>query len=345
MLLPDGGVFAVACVGICLVYAVVVVIARRGQVDLAIAAMLTSLVLAVLAGVAVIGEVTSAPLFCLLIVTLAGTLLRPRHVLPVYVATMATMVSLPQLVDGRTRGLSYVELVGVVSLISAFTAVTAAINSIGLHDALAAERGAQHDAQRLASDLRVANAQLERRVAERTRQLEELAVRDTLTRLHNRRHLESELSAAVSWAAATGEPLALAAIDVDDFKSVNESFMHSGGDTVLRGVAALLRDAARPGDIVTRVGGEEFVLVLPGATPEQAWERCEDLRLRIAAQAWPELSDELSVTVSIGLTGLRSGSDGEDLWRGADILLFDAKHAGKNRLICDSTLSSSERSG
>jgi hypothetical protein len=103
LMLPDGDVYAGLFIGVCAVYAAVAALARSGRVDLALAVMLLAYAAILAAGVVIAGEVTSAPLFCLVIVTLAGTMLRPRHVAPVYVAVMALMYVLPFTVDGRTR--------------------------------------------------------------------------------------------------------------------------------------------------------------------------------------------------------------------------------------------------
>lgn len=188
--------------------------------------------------------------------------------------------------------------------------------------------------QRREADLRRLNDELAAHVAtvERLRAaLAEEAVRDPLTGLHNRRHLGRELDAAVG--AGSG-PVAVLAVDVDHFKSVNDRWGHAAGDAVLCSVADELRAAARAEDVVARVGGEEFVLVMPGADAGAAAGRAEELRARCAALVHPVPGGSTALTVSIGVAVARAGSRerGAVLAR-ADAALYAAKAAGRDRVV------------
>jgi len=310
ILIPYGPVYIVAILFATAVAMLAIAAARRGRVQLAVLVFLTNYVIAILASVVWVGEVTSGPLFCLLIVTLAGALLRPAQVAGVYVATMSLMVAMPLLVGGDTQAMGYLELMLCVALVSAFTAFTAAATSLDIRRAL-------HAAVQ-------ANEVLEARVMERTAQLEELTVRDPLTGWHNRRHLAEELPRMDLAARRSGTDSYLAALDVDNFKSINDAFGHAGGEDVLSELAACLRAGVRAGDLTARVGGEEFVVVFADATLADAHLTCERIRLAISAIAWPELSEGLRVTVTMGLASTATSRTSQDLWIAADALLYDA---------------------
>ncbi|MEX5718094.1 histidine kinase N-terminal 7TM domain-containing diguanylate cyclase [Geodermatophilus maliterrae] len=138
-------------------------------------------------------------------------------------------------------------------------------------------------------------------VIERLRaELAEEAVRDPLTGLHNRRHLDRALAADLVRRPRAGE-LAVLVVDVDHVTTVNDRFGHAAGDRVLTAVAAVLDAAVREGDTAARLGGEEFVLVLPGAGRQQALERAERVRREIAAARHRLGGEDHAVTVSVGV--------------------------------------------
>ena len=156
------------------------------------------------------------------------------------------------------------------------------------------------------------------------------AERDTLTGLGNRRHLHRRCQELLPAAAREGLPLALALIDIDRFKSINDSLGHAMGDRVLVALAQLLRDNMRSGDVLARYGGEEFVLVMPGSTLAQASDTCERLRLCLAAHAWAELGvPGFGVTASLGLAAAPSYELSALLQR-ADEALYRAKREGRD---------------
>ncbi|GEM87518.1 tetratricopeptide repeat-containing diguanylate cyclase [Meiothermus granaticius] len=162
--------------------------------------------------------------------------------------------------------------------------------------------------------------------------LEEQVIRDPLTRLYNRRHLEATLAREYAQAQHSQQPLAVAIVDVDNFKHVNDRFSHLIGDLVLQKVAEIMSQNARESDFLARYGGEEFVLVLPQSNLETARPVCEQLRLAVAAYDWSTIHPELQVTISLGLAADPHLPNHEKLLDSADARLYEAKHSGKNCL-------------
>lgn len=167
---------------------------------------------------------------------------------------------------------------------------------------------------------------------ERAAEFAERAERDPLTGLGNRRHLERRCAELLPAAQREGRPLALAQIDIDRFKAINDLHGHATGDRVLVAMAQLLRENTRAGDVLARHGGEEFVVVLPGMALEQAVEICERLRERVSAHDWSDAAGPVSaVTISIGLAAAPP-YDAAALMQSADEALYAAKRGGRNRL-------------
>ncbi|MFB9684006.1 GGDEF domain-containing protein [Amycolatopsis plumensis] len=154
-------------------------------------------------------------------------------------------------------------------------------------------------------------------------------LRDALTSSYNRRYLDERLYGPFT----DGPPLALALIDLDRFKSVNDTYGHLVGDRVLRRVADLLQENLPPGGFCARYGGEEFVLWLPGIDARRAVHVVEDARVRVARHPWSELQPGLRVTISASLAH-ESGTppSPERQLRSADVLLYAAKRAGRNKV-------------
>ncbi|WP_336027505.1 histidine kinase N-terminal 7TM domain-containing diguanylate cyclase [Geodermatophilus sp. FMUSA9-8] len=171
-------------------------------------------------------------------------------------------------------------------------------------------------------------------VIERLRaELAEEAVRDPLTGLHNRRHLDRALGAGLAARPRTGE-LSLLVVDVDHFKRVNDRLGHAAGDAVLTAVAGTLAGAVREGDTAARLGGEEFVLVLPGAGREQALARAERIRRTVAATPHDVDGGPVTVTVSIGVAVCPAdGASAATLLEAADRALYTAKATGRDRVV------------
>ena len=161
----------------------------------------------------------------------------------------------------------------------------------------------------------------------------ELALRDALTGLRNRRYIDNELPARVVDAINDSSPLAVGLLDLDHFKEINDSYSHAIGDQVLCKVAELLNEAAGQTGLAARMGGEEFLMVFEDAN---AAERFERLRQRIEAYGWGRIAPKLAVTISIGATKLRQGRSTQSALLGqADRYLYAAKSSGRNRVVFD----------
>jgi diguanylate cyclase (GGDEF)-like protein len=162
-------------------------------------------------------------------------------------------------------------------------------------------------------------------VAHRTKALRDelrgLAMTDPLTGLRNRRSMQQQLSALGSLHRRHGTPLSALLLDVDHFKRVNDEHGHEEGDRVLRSVAERVAGRVRAEDVAGRWGGEEFLVLTPGADAAAALRLAEDLRVCVA---------ESGCTVSIGVAGLRDGMTPGDLVREADDAMYDAKAAGRD---------------
>jgi diguanylate cyclase (GGDEF)-like protein len=160
----------------------------------------------------------------------------------------------------------------------------------------------------------------------------EAATTDRLTHVANRQTLLAQLFEELERVARYGRPLSVAFIDIDHFKSINDTYGHEVGDGVLRGVAAVFRENTRKQDIVGRYGGEEFVLVLPETTVDEATVVAEKLRLLVLKKRFGVGATELAVSVSIGVAGGAGPSLRVDqLLRDADAAMYSAKSLGRNQ--------------
>ncbi len=154
---------------------------------------------------------------------------------------------------------------------------------------------------------------------------------DTVTGVFNRRYFQVRLDEELQRSRRHQIPLALLLIDVDDFKHVNDSHGHLAGDTVLRDIGEILRHSVRIFDVCARFGGEEFVIIMPGSSSDNARRIAERIREHIEAyRPSDRVLGALRVTVSIGLAVSWSGSTASQLLERADRALYTAKHAGKN---------------
>lgn len=163
--------------------------------------------------------------------------------------------------------------------------------------------------------------------------VEELAETDELTGLANRRRILEVLAKVREQQSSLGQSFAVAMLDVDYFKRINDTYGHALGDEVLRTIGGLLQTTKRATDAAGRIGGEEFLLVLPGSTTiGEANALAERLRLAVEDYDWSKLQPGLHVTASIGLTVAEAGEDPEEVLRRADEGLYEAKRSGRNRI-------------
>jgi diguanylate cyclase (GGDEF)-like protein len=166
------------------------------------------------------------------------------------------------------------------------------------------------------------------RAEESARLLHLVATTDTLTGLPNRRALNAALQSGIASARQSGQPLAVALIDIDHFKAINDTHGHAAGDDVLRQIGQVMQAELRRTDGVGRWGGEEFLLCLPGTSISAAADLAERLRLAVQLHEFPHGQP---VTVSIGLAQLLGEDDLGQLLQRTDRALYRAKAQGRNR--------------
>lgn len=180
------------------------------------------------------------------------------------------------------------------------------------------------------------------RLNEKTQRLESLLLTDSLTHVNNRVGYEELASKVISHAKRNKHQTAVAMLDIDHFKKVNDTHGHETGDMVLIKFAELLTSCFRDYDVVGRIGGEEFAVCMPNVTIDAAFDACERFRKTLAELTitlQDDATTEVRITVSIGLTvSNESEIKLDDLMRHADKLMYQAKSAGRNRTITEPDL-------
>ncbi len=164
----------------------------------------------------------------------------------------------------------------------------------------------------------------------------EAALVDGLTRVFNRKHLEDRLEAEVSFAIRNRSELTVIILDIDFFKSVNDTYGHQAGDAVLKTVAQVLQKGVRTEDLLARYGGEEFVVVARGINVQQGCAFAERLRMAVAGTSVEFMGKALQVTISLGVASLADCAehpDKESILHTADTRLYQAKQGGRNRVV------------
>ncbi len=169
------------------------------------------------------------------------------------------------------------------------------------------------------------------------RRLRELSVTDPLTGLLNRGYLNRMLKAEIKKLSRREEWLSAIMIDIDHFKQINDTYGHVTGDFVLKGLADILRKLSRDSDIVTRYGGEEFVLLLPQTDPDGAIILAEKIRKKVENTLFRTGKLTVHFTISCGVHGIHNFLEGRNLIQYADEALYRAKETGRNRTICHET--------
>ena len=165
------------------------------------------------------------------------------------------------------------------------------------------------------------------------RKIEELAMRDELTGVFNRRFLMETIRNEKRRSDRSGTVFSICILDVDLFKRVNDTFGHLAGDEVLQAIAAAVQGGMRQTDYFGRYGGEEFALLLTGTMADGALITAERVRERIAALTFPHISADLRITVSIGIADSRFKEDTALTFKRADEALYEAKQGGRNRSV------------
>lgn len=163
--------------------------------------------------------------------------------------------------------------------------------------------------------------------------IEELAQIDELTGVLNRRYVMRALNDEMARAQRAGTPCSVGLLDIDFFKCINDAHGHPAGDEVLRGFAVSLAANVRSIDRLGRFGGEEFLVIMPDSTKDQALVGMDRLRRIISDLDWGSISDEMQVTFSAGIAQVRPNDAPEDILARADVALYRAKSAGRNCVL------------
>jgi diguanylate cyclase (GGDEF)-like protein len=195
--------------------------------------------------------------------------------------------------------------------------VRAGIRTAKLHDELVRKAAGS---QAVNARLAIVNSRLER-----------LSITDELTGLFNRRHAMSRLEEQWALAERYARPLTVAMIDIDHFKRINDTHGHDAGDAILQGLAEILREQTRGTDVVCRVGGEEFLIIFPAQSIQEARVCAERCRVAVEAHSFEIGQISLKATISIGVAIRAAGmAQYPDLLKVADEVMYAAKHLGRN---------------
>lgn len=241
-----------------------------------------------------------------------------------------------QFSEGRVRSvmlftlLAYAFCVGLKSTLTPLSLEFELLCLLGLCVLLFSASLVSREIIRLRAEAGARNRQLTHAL----RRVEELALRDELTGLYNRRHLLDYVERAIAARERGGPEFALAYCDLDHFKRVNDRFGHECGDRLLQSFADAALSSVRTNDLVARLGGEEFVLVLVDADESEARDIVERLRMRTASIRVSNAEPTYRITLSSGLTSHREDDTVERILRRADTALYEAKDEGRDRLVC-----------
>ena len=183
------------------------------------------------------------------------------------------------------------------------------------------------------------------RLAKESQSFMHAALTDPLTGLQNRRYFDDALAEYMREFSSIGRPIGVVILDLDHFKTINDTYGHDNGDVVLRSVALSLRQHTRHHDVLARIGGEEFAIVFPN-TDERALAALAE-RIRKAIQELPMVLEgkHVPITTSIGAVLWDGEESGQDLLKRADRLLYEAKANGRNRVITGKDIPSRHAAG
>jgi diguanylate cyclase (GGDEF)-like protein len=185
-------------------------------------------------------------------------------------------------------------------------------------------RGAKENAERLTVELRVANARLQ-----------ELAFRDGLTGLYNHRYFQEAVDKEMARAERSGRPVTLIMVDLDNFKTINDTYGHQRGDIVLQAVSRQIEQISRKTDVVARYGGEEFMVILPETSRTFALRKAEEYRSVVENMEVLADGIMIRITISVGVVTYDPTQDTNNrdkLIRLADSALYKSKQSGRNRV-------------
>jgi diguanylate cyclase (GGDEF)-like protein len=174
-----------------------------------------------------------------------------------------------------------------------------------------------------------------RELASALERVRQLATRDDLTQVHNRRHITELLGIEQNQHERTGHTLCVALLDIDHFKAVNDQLGHQAGDEVLRRFASATQQALRASDLLGRWGGEEFIVVFPDTTLDEAKVALQRVREQLAQVDFSQGPVALSVTFSAGLVSVQPGEKVEQAVERADQAMYRAKTGGRDRVVTD----------
>jgi diguanylate cyclase (GGDEF)-like protein len=164
--------------------------------------------------------------------------------------------------------------------------------------------------------------------------LRDQSIKDPLTGMYNRRYMEETLARELLRAQRTQAALSVVVIDLDHFKKVNDTHGHAAGDAVLKGTGQCLQGAVRASDIACRLGGEEFILILPECPRDDAVQKAEELCARVRGLHFRDAASPVRVTASFGVAAFPAdGTTAAAVVEAADAALYQAKRSGRNRVV------------
>jgi len=191
--------------------------------------------------------------------------------------------------------------------------------------------------------LRNANKTLEQKVKKRTKELEKsknklkkLALQDSLTGLYNRRYFEKIIEKLITISKRKDEDLSLVILDIDNFKRVNDNYGHDIGDLVLKKLSSVLTEMLRESDVISRIGGEEFAILLPNTNIHSAYELSNKIRIKVEEMNLGlDKENLLTFTISLGVASYSKEVDENfySIFKRADEALYEAKNTGKNKVV------------
>lgn len=240
--------------------------------------------------------------------------------------------------DGDVLGLlEQLEKEGVETPVAVITGmgdemIASRVIQAGAYEYLPRDRISEKDLNRIVAGT-LEKARLKRELNDAVKRMAEMTIRDELTGLYNRRYFMEALERETSRTVRYDTQLVLCMLDLDHFKTINDTFGHPAGDEVLSTIGAMIQEDVRFSDMVCRYGGEEFAVILPNTDLENAYAACERFRERVAEHPFSYKDERIRLTVSIGMASLENLTEGtaEELVNMADKALYAAKEKGRNR--------------